>query len=122
MDCVDALRLCDRDNSGDVQIRLNRSLALANQVRFIRFKPVQRKPVFIGIHRNRAQPEFIRGAEDTNRDFAAVCRQQLLYSWTLGHTCANTLGSITQSVTEHSFTPATNRYSSFFDLLNAGFE
>ena len=72
MDRVDFFLFRQSDDSGVVQIRLDRTFAFADEVGLIGFESVQREPVFVRVDRNRAEAEFIRGAEYTDSDFASV--------------------------------------------------
>ena len=69
---VDARLGRDANDVGDVEIRLDRPLALADQIAFVGLGPVQRKAVFLRVDRDRANAELGRRTHHTNRDFAAI--------------------------------------------------
>ena len=79
MDRVDAFFLRQRDDAVDVQVGLDRALALADQVGFVRLEAVQAEAVFLGIDGDGAQAELGGGAHDADGDFAAVEGEQLLH-------------------------------------------
>ena len=72
MDRVDAPLLRQRHDSIDVEIRLHGPLALADQISFVGLEPMQAEAVFVRKHGDRANLQFIGGAEDANGDFAAI--------------------------------------------------
>ncbi len=76
VDRVGAGLLRHANDAVDVEIRVDRALALADEVAFVRLHPVQRKPVFLRVDRNRADAELVRGAHDANGNLAAVGDQQ----------------------------------------------
>jgi hypothetical protein len=47
-----------RDDALDVEIGLNRALAVPDPVSFVRLKPMQAKTILFGIDRDRAQSQF----------------------------------------------------------------
>ena len=51
----------------------------ADQIRFIRFEPMETQPVFLRIDGDRAKSEFGGGAKDTNGDFSAIQGQQFFH-------------------------------------------
>ena len=63
---------CQRHDSLDVKIGLDRPLAFADQVRLVRLESMQAKPIFVRIHGDRADSQFVGGAQDADRDFAAI--------------------------------------------------
>ena len=60
------------DDVGDIEIRLDRSLAGAHQVAFVGFGPMQRAPVFLRVNGNGADAKLGRGAHDANGNFTAI--------------------------------------------------
>ena len=58
MDRVHALLLRDRDDALDVEIGADRSLPLADPVRFVRLETVEREAVFLGVDGDGAQAQF----------------------------------------------------------------
>ena len=79
MDGVDALFRGQRDDALDIQIGLDRPFAFADQIGFVGLETMQAEPVFLGIDGDRAQPEFVGGAQDADRDFAAIQGQQFFH-------------------------------------------
>ena len=61
-----------RDNAFDIEIRGDRTFALADEVSFVRLETMETKAIFLGIDGHGAEPEFGARAEDADRDFAAV--------------------------------------------------
>jgi hypothetical protein len=80
MDQRHALRLRQRDDALDVEIRADRTFFPVQAIGFIGFETMDREAVFLGIDGNRAQTQFIGRAEDADRDFAAVGGQQFVRS------------------------------------------
>ncbi len=78
MDRIDAFFLRQRDNAVNVEIRGDRAFALADEVGFIRLETMEAEPVLLRKDGHGAQPEFGARAEDADRDFAAVGREQFL--------------------------------------------
>ena len=73
------LRLAgDADDVGDVQIGLDRAEALADLIGLVGLEAVQRELVLLGEDRDRAQPQFIGGAEHADGDFRPVSDENLL--------------------------------------------
>ena len=85
VDGVDALGLGQLDDLFHIQIRADRGLALADQVRFVRLDAEERFLILLGIDRNGADPELFAGAEDTDGDLTAVCYQDALESLNVCH-------------------------------------
>ena len=81
---VDALFFRQRDDAIDVEIGLHRALAFADQVGFVRLEAMQAEPVFLRVDGDRAQPELIGGAQDTDGDFAAIEGQEFFH---VGRNC-----------------------------------
>ncbi len=63
------------DNRGDVEISAQRALVLANKVRFVRVGPEKAQGVLVGVHGDRVEPQVEARAEYSDRDLAAVCRE-----------------------------------------------
>ncbi len=70
----------DGDRCLDIQIRLDRTLAVTDQIRFVGFETVQAEPVLLGINRNRPQLEFAGRPQDSNGNFTAIERKKFLHS------------------------------------------
>ena len=66
------------DDAGDVEIGADRLAGLADAIGFIGLEAVQGEAVFMRVDGDRADAEFVGGAEDANGDLAAVGDQQLL--------------------------------------------
>ncbi len=60
----------------DVEIGVDRALAVAHQVALVGFGPMQRKAVFARVDRDRANTEFGRRAHHANGNFAAICDEE----------------------------------------------
>src|ERR1700730_7597024 len=69
--------LCDVEDLVDVEVGLDRSLALADEIRFVRLVAVLVGAVFLAVDRDRADAELVAGAEDADGDLAAVRAKQL---------------------------------------------
>ena len=78
MDRVDAFFARERHDAVDVEIRLDRALALADQVGFVRLEAVQAEAVFLRVDGDGAQAQFVGGAKNADGDFAAIRGQQFL--------------------------------------------
>ena len=85
MNRVNVVLFRDRDDAGDVEIRLDGPFATADLVGFVGFEAVQREAIFLGVNRDGAQAEFGGGAEDTNRDLAAIGGEQFFDRFGLRH-------------------------------------
>ena len=72
MDRVDALLLGQRDDAVDVEIGLDRALALADQIGLVGLEAVQREAILLRIDGDGAHAQFVGGAEDADGDFAAI--------------------------------------------------
>jgi hypothetical protein len=72
MDHRDALLFGQRDDALDIEVGSDRAFGGIQRVRLVRLEAMDGKTVLFGEDRDRAQAEFIGGAEDTDRDFAAV--------------------------------------------------
>ena len=78
MDRIDAMLLGDGDDRCDVQVPLDRLAAVRRPdlVRLIGLEAMQREAVFIGVNRDRPQPQLGGGAEDADGDLGPVGNQQ----------------------------------------------
>ena len=85
MDRVDVVLFRDRDDAGNVEIRLDGALADTDLVRFVSLEAMERQAVFLRINRDGAQAELGGGAEDTNRDLAAISGEQFFDRFGLRH-------------------------------------
>ncbi len=70
----------DADDVGDVEIGLDRPLALAHQIAFVSLGPVQREAIFLRVDGDGADAELGGGAHDSNGDFAAVGDEKTFYA------------------------------------------
>lgn len=59
MDGIDLPILGDPDNLVNREVSLERSFALADLVRLVRFEPAERQGVFLGIDREGPQPQLV---------------------------------------------------------------
>ena len=75
---VHALRLRERHDALDIEIRAHRPLPLAHAISLVGLEAVHRKLVLLRINRDRAQTEFRRRTHDTDGDFGAVRDEQFL--------------------------------------------
>ena len=82
MNGVDAVPASDLDDGGDVQIGSNRLSAFgrADQKRFIRLEPMQRKPILEAVDGDSLQTQLGCRAETADGDFRSVGDEQLLHS------------------------------------------
>ena len=95
MDHVHMVFLREPHDAVDVEIRPDRSLALADHVGLVRFEPVHREPVFLRVDRHRAHAELGRRPEHPDRDLAPVGYKDLLSD--NGRRCRNALGGFHRS-------------------------
>jgi hypothetical protein len=77
MDRVRTRLACDPDHLVDVEIGLDRILALADQIALVRLEAVEREAVFVGVDTDRLDRQLVGGADHANGDLAAVGDQQL---------------------------------------------
>jgi hypothetical protein len=77
MDGVDLHLAGDLEDAFDVEVGLDRLLALADQKGLVGLEAVQGEAVFMGINCHRADAELARRAEHPDRDLAAVGHQEL---------------------------------------------
>jgi hypothetical protein len=90
MDEIDALLLRERHDAGDVQIRANRPLALADEVGFIRLEAMDGEAILLGVNGDGTKAELGGGAKDANGDLAAVGDEQFFLTLRYGvghHSC-----------------------------------
>ena len=78
MDGIDAMRLGERHDRGDVEVGADRLPGTANEIGFVGFEAVQGEAVFVRVDRHRADAQFVGRAEDADGDLRAVGDQQLL--------------------------------------------
>ena len=76
VDRVDAALLRQRHDPVDVEIGLDRPLALADQIGFVRLESMQAEAIFVGIDGGGADLQFVGGAENADRDFSAIQSQK----------------------------------------------
>ncbi len=69
----------------DVEVGLDRALALADQVALVRLHAVQREAVLLRVDRDRADAQLVGRTHDADRDLAAVRDEQGLYRAGLAH-------------------------------------
>ena len=72
MDGVDLLFDGERDDSLDIEIRLNGAESFARLVGFIGLEAMQAEAVFLRVNRDGAEPQFGGRAHDADGDFSAV--------------------------------------------------
>jgi hypothetical protein len=75
---VDAALLGERDDLVDAQVGVDGALPLADEVGLVRLVAVERVPVLVGVDGEGADAELGGGAEDADRDLAAVRGHQLV--------------------------------------------
>ena len=78
MDRIGAAQPRHADVLVDLEIGLDRALALADEVRLVRLEAVERELVLLGVAGDGLDVELVRGAENADRDFAAVGDEDLL--------------------------------------------
>ena len=76
MDRIHAVVLGERDDRLDVEVAAERLARLADEIRFVGLEAVEREAVFVGVDRDGADAELVGGAEDADRDLAAVGDEQ----------------------------------------------
>ena len=89
---IDARLLRDADDVVDVEIGLDRFLAGADQIGFVRLEAVQREAILVGKDRDGADPQFGGGAQHTDGDFTTVGNQQAAYGLHRGCSLIKTKG------------------------------
>jgi hypothetical protein len=72
VDRIDARLVRHAQDVGDVEVRLHRPLAAADQVGLVGLAPVQREAVLLRVHRHGTQSELARRPHHANGDLAAV--------------------------------------------------
>src|SRR4029077_13744892 len=72
VDGVDAALFRERHDPVDVEIGLDRSLALANEIRFVSLEAMQAEAILVGIYGGSPDLQLVGGAKNTDRDFAAI--------------------------------------------------
>ena len=76
VDGVDAALLGQRHDPIDVEIGLDGSLALADEIGFVRLESMQAEAIFVGIDGGGADLQFVGGAENADGNFAAIQGQK----------------------------------------------
>jgi hypothetical protein len=76
MNGINFFFLGQRDDAFAIEVRLYRALAGTDQISFIRFKAVERQPVFLRIDRHGAQAKLIGRSKNSDGDLAPIGRQQ----------------------------------------------
>ncbi len=79
MNGVDFFLGRERDDCVDIQVRLHGTFALADEIRFVGFETVQAEAIFLRIHRDCPEAEFVCGAENADGDFTAVECEKFLH-------------------------------------------
>ena len=79
VDGVDASLFRERHDPIDVEIGLDRSLALADEIGLVRLESMQAETIFVGIDAGGADLQFVGGAENADGDFPAIQGQQFFY-------------------------------------------
>ena len=72
MDGINTAALGQVDDGGDVQVSTQRRLVFTNQISLVSLGTEHTVGVFVGVHGNGMQTQVITGAENTDRDLAAV--------------------------------------------------
>ena len=88
MDRVDLVLLGDSDDARDVEVRLERLADVADAIGLIRLEAVQGEAILLRVDGDRADAELVGGAEDTDRDLAAIGDEQLLDGPGNRHRCS----------------------------------
>ena len=78
---ISANFLGEGDDAIDIEIGANRFAGFAEQVGFVGFEAMKGEAIFVGVDRDGANAEFMRGAEDANGDFAAVGDEEFFDGW-----------------------------------------
>ncbi len=69
---VDVPFLGERDQHRDIEVGFDRLAGVADQISFVGLQAVQREAVFVRVNADRPDAQFMAGAEDSNRNFAAI--------------------------------------------------
>ena len=72
MDHLDAMLLSHGNDSGDVEVRPNGTLALADPIGLVRLEPVHGEPVFLRVDGHRPEPQFGCRAHHADRYLRTV--------------------------------------------------
>src|SRR5271157_1595276 len=75
MDGVHVMLFGHRDDSGNIEIRLDGPFSGAYLVGFIGFEAVQGQAIFLRVNGHGAQAKLVGGTEDTDGNFAAIGSQ-----------------------------------------------
>src|SRR5579863_3925788 len=82
---VNVVLFRDRDDARNVEIRFDRAFADADLIGLVGLEAMEGEAILLRINRYGAQAEFGGGAEDTNRDLAAIGGEQFLDRFGLRH-------------------------------------
>ena len=82
MNRIHSVLFGDRNQRRNIQIPLHRRPALhrPDQVRFIRFEPVQRKAILVRVNGHGPQPQFGCRPENADGDFTPVGNEQFSHT------------------------------------------
>jgi len=72
VDEIDVVLFGEGDDTWDIEVSGDGAFALADEVGFIGLEAVQAETVFLGVDGDGSKAEFGGGAEDPDRDLAAV--------------------------------------------------
>ena len=78
MDRVDFVFAGQGDDAGNVEVGADGFAGLADAVGLVGFEAVQGEAILVGVQRDGANAQLMRGAEDADGDLAAVGDEQLL--------------------------------------------
>ena len=76
MNRIDARLARDAQDVGNVEVGLDRALALADQVGLVGLGPMQAEAVLLRVDGDGLEAELVRGAHDANGDLTAIGDQQ----------------------------------------------
>jgi hypothetical protein len=79
VDGIHAALFRDRHDPIDVEIGLDRSLTLADQIGFVSLESMQAQAIFVGIDSGGPDLQFVGGAENAYGDFSAIQGQKFFY-------------------------------------------
>ena len=80
MDGIYVVLFTNTNDVFDVQVRIDRLIPFADQVRFIRTVAVKRQDIFFGINSHGTNAHFTAGTEYADRNLTAVCYQDFTNS------------------------------------------
>ena len=78
MDGIDIVLLADADDVLDVEVGIDRFLALTHKIRLVGAAAVQGQDVFFRINGDRADAHLMAGAENSDGNLAAIWHQDLV--------------------------------------------